>query len=80
MTVAVLPVEVVVLTHVTAVVIFFVMVQWNESMGDVVRIRCPVQAVVPAGGKGICTTICRILSPRKRNEKLKNSQQQKNNF
>ena len=39
-------------------------------MGDVVlvRIRCPVQAVVPVGGKGICTTICRILSPRKRNE------------
>ena len=36
-TVAVLPVEVVVLTHVTAVVIFLVMVQWNESMGDVRR-------------------------------------------
>ena len=35
-TVAALPVEVVVLTHVTAVVIFLVMVQWNESMGDVV--------------------------------------------
>ena len=51
-TVAALPVEVVVLTHVTAVVIFLVMVQWNEFMGDVVsgvRCRCKY-LVVPVGG------------------------------
>ena len=54
-TVAALPVEVVVLTHVTAVVIFLVMVQWNEFMGDVVsgvRCRCKY-LVVPVGGVSV---------------------------